>query len=77
MIDILQELDHRASAMTITECADLLGIEHNTLYRHARSGKFPTFQVAGLIRVNPAALASHIRASSKAQPIDCRSRPAA
>jgi tetratricopeptide (TPR) repeat protein len=50
-----------------------------TLYRHSKSGKFPTFQVIGMVRVNPADLAAHIRASSNTstQPVDGRFRRAA
>ena len=64
MNDILQTLDDRTTAMTIQECAELLRADVTTLYRHARSGKFPTFQVVGMVRVNPVELAAHIRASS-------------
>jgi hypothetical protein len=67
-------LDRPTTALTITECTDLLQIGHNKLYRHAQSGKFPTFQVAGMVRVDPAA---HIRATSKVEPIDRRNRRAA
>jgi hypothetical protein len=74
---LLAYLDSLTTALTITECADLLHIGHNTLYRHAQSGKFPTFQVAGMVRVDPAALAAHIRATSKVEPIDRRNRRAA
>lgn len=50
--------------MTIKECADLLEADETTLYRHSKSGRFPTFTVAGMIRVNPAELADQIRRSS-------------
>lgn len=77
--DILAILDARATAMTIAECADLLHADPGTLYRHSKSGKFPTFQISGMVRVNPAELACHIRASSNTsvQPIDRRYRRAA
>ena len=58
--DILAILDARTTAMTIAECADLLHADPGTLYRHSKSGKFPTFQVIGMVRVNPAELAAHI-----------------
>ena len=79
MNDILAILDARTTAMTIAECADLLTIDPGTLYRHSKSGKFPTLQVVGMLRVNPAALASHLRASSNTstQPVDGRFRRAA
>jgi hypothetical protein len=77
--DILAILDARTTAMTIAECADLLNADPGTLYRHSKSGKFPTFQVIGMVRVNPADLAAHIRASSNTstQPVDGRFRRAA
>jgi hypothetical protein len=77
--DILAILDARTTAMTIAECADLLHADPGTLYRHSKSGKFPTFQVIGMVRVNPAELAAHIRARTNAsvQPIDGRYRKAA
>jgi excisionase family DNA binding protein len=64
--DILEVLDNRTTAMTIRECAELLHVGTNTLYVHARTGKFPVFQVAGTMRVNPTELAQHIRARSNA-----------
>lgn len=64
MCDILKILDERTSAMTIQKCADLLEADETTLYRHSKTGKFPTFSVAGMIRVNPAALAALIRGGS-------------
>ena len=74
---LLSYLDSRTTALTIAECAKLLHIGHNTLYRHAQTGKFPTFEVAGMVRVDPAALAAHIRATTKTGPIDRRCRRAA
>jgi hypothetical protein len=74
---LLAYLDSRTTALTITECSKLLNVGHNTLYRHAQTGKFPTFQVAGMVRVDPAALADHIRATSMVEPVDRRSRRAA
>jgi hypothetical protein len=64
MNDILAILEARTTAMTIPEVSELLQIEPATLYRHARNGKLPTFRIAGVIRVNPAALATTIRATS-------------
>ncbi len=74
--DILAVLDERTTAMSIKECARLLGVDHSTLYRHARSGRFPTFQIACTIRINPAELAAYIRATSNVstQPVDQRRR---
>jgi hypothetical protein len=64
MCDILKILDERTTAMTIKECADLLKADETTLYRHSKTGKFPTFTLAGMIRVNPGELAAQIRSGS-------------
>ena len=64
MCDILKILDERTTAMTIQECAELLKADETTLYRHSKNGKFPTFTVFGMIRVNPAELAAEIRSGS-------------
>jgi predicted site-specific integrase-resolvase len=79
MNDILKTLDERTTAMTVQECATLLGADVTTLYRHARSGRFPTFLVVGMLRVNPSELAAHLRASSncQVQSIDGRRKKAA
>ena len=74
--DILAILDERATAMSIGECAELLTLDKTTLYRQAREGRFPVFSICGVIRVNPAELASYIRAGSNisTQPVDRRRR---
>jgi hypothetical protein len=65
--------------MTIQECADLLGADVTALYRHGRSGKFPSFQVVWMVRLNPAELATRIRGGSNSvtQSIDGRRKKAA
>ena len=50
--------------MTIMECAELLKTDETTLYRHSKTGKFATFTVFGMIRVNPGELAAQIRSGS-------------
>jgi len=74
--DILAILDARTTAMTIPECAALLNIDHTTLYRQAKIGKFPVFTVCNSLRVNPAELAASLRATSNIStaPIDRRKR---
>ena len=64
MCDILQILDERTTAMTIKERAELLDADETTLYRHSKTGTFPAFTLAGMIRVNPGELAAQIRSGS-------------
>ncbi len=79
MSDILQTLDERTTSMSIQECAELLAADLTTLYPHAHSGKFPTFQIVGMARVNPAELAADIRTGRyrQLQSIDGRRKRAA
>ena len=65
-LDILEVLDQKTSAMTIGECAELLKVSRQSLYNHAQTGTFPTFQVAGTIRVNPAALREYLLGTTPA-----------
>jgi excisionase family DNA binding protein len=61
---VLEQLDKMTEAMTVPQVAKLLGIDSATLYRHARSGKLPSFRVVGIIRIDPRDLASCIRESA-------------
>jgi excisionase family DNA binding protein len=47
--------------MTIGEAASILGHHEQTLYKAARTGRFPVVRTFGSLRVDPASLAAWLR----------------
>ena len=54
--------------LTLHEAADRLGVHYMTVYRHVRLGMLPARKVGGSWRIDPADLATALRAGRRRQP---------
>jgi hypothetical protein len=62
---ILEQLDKMTEALTIPEVAAMFHKDKRTIYRHAQSGKLPSFRFFGSVLVDPAVLAAFMRATTR------------
>lgn len=61
----LFELLERKPVWTIDELAPVLHVSRKTLYKHAKSGKLPSFRIGLCVRVYGKGLADHLRGKMK------------
>jgi excisionase family DNA binding protein len=57
----LTELERFDHAITASEVASLLSVSKITIFKHARSGRIPSFRIGTLVRFNPQTLAKWLR----------------
>ena len=63
-------LDKRATALTVSEVAEILNISERQVYKLASLNIIPSFRVGSSIRFDPSQVAAWLR--QKAQPISVR-----
>jgi excisionase family DNA binding protein len=60
-------LDKRATALTVSEVAEILSISERQVYKLASEGVIPSFRIGSSIRFDPSHIAAWLR--QKAAPI--------
>ena len=63
-------LDNRATALTVSEVAEILNISERQVYKLASESVIPSFHIGSSIRFDPSQLAAWLR--QKAGPISVR-----
>ena len=63
-------LDKRATALTVSEVAEILNISERQVYKLAADSVIPSFHIGSSIRFDPSLLAAWLR--QKAGPISVR-----
>ena len=63
-------LDKRATALTVSEVAEILNISERQVYKLASLNLIPSFRIGSSIRFDPSQVAHWLR--QKAQPISVR-----
>ena len=63
-MNIAAELRNRKQALTVSEVAEILHFDEETLRRHVRRGDIPCFKIGGTIRFDPNQLADWLDAMS-------------
>ena len=63
-------LDKRATALTVSEVAEILSVSERQVYKLASEGVIPSFRIGSSIRFDPAQVAAWLR--KKAAPISVR-----
>ena len=60
-LSITERLERFDHALTAAEVASLLSVSKITIFKHARTGRIPSFRIGTLVRFNPQTLAKWLR----------------
>jgi excisionase family DNA binding protein len=66
LVEILQE---KSQALTVSELAILLRISQRQLYKLAAANRIPSFKIGASVRFDPAAIASWLRQRMSPMPV--------
>ena len=58
---ILEQIEHRSTALRVNELAEMLQVTPQHIYRLASAGLIPCFRIEGAIRFDPQEVAAWLR----------------
>lgn len=58
---ILEQIEHRSTALRVNELAEMLQVTPQHIYRLASAGLIPCFRIEGAIRLDPQEVAGWLR----------------
>jgi excisionase family DNA binding protein len=76
-MDLADSLERRASALTVSDVAELLNISERQVYKLAAQNRIPSFKIGGSVRFDPSAFAAWLRQRMGPVPVDAAGRPRA
>jgi excisionase family DNA binding protein len=60
-MDLADSLERRASALTVSDVAELLNVSERQVYKLAAQNRIPSFKIGGSVRFDPSAFAAWLR----------------
>lgn len=60
-ITILEQIEHRSTALRVNQLAEILQVTPQHIYRLASAGLIPCFRIEGAIRLDPQEVAGWLR----------------